>query len=433
MRYVVLVVFLLNLISPIPAFAAVLIGSYGSASTMGPAASPANLNSVRYNPAAGFIILDRKSGEAVRFGYLSEVGMELQLGAADNFEQDLNSLMDELNQFEDDVAAGSYTSAEADAKAQDIQNSFNQVLSSFGDEAKLKTELTVSAPLFPIVFSVAPLPGVVSLEASVSAVSDVTFLDDTLLYDAVAKELSTDSRVYVKGGSLLHAAVGYSQPVFGIERLLPIPGELIIGAKFNIYSSSLASVESQVDRDDDKDTGDIVSDGLKSSRDTLAYGADVGAIWISDRYQLEITAKNINSPVFKYSLSESQLASDEISNGSITIKPQYTIGAAIFTKGRRLMLSGSYDLNSASDLVGDDIKRLNIAGAYFPEYLFLPSLRFGYEKNLAGEGLSSINTGVGFFKGMLNLDLTYGLETATFDDQSLPRRLGVHIGFEETF
>lgn len=433
MRYSILSALLVGICFSGIASSAVLIGSYGSSSTMGSVAIPDNLNSIRYNPAAGFLVLDRKSGEAIRFGYLSEVGAEFQVGAADNFEQDLNQLMDELNQFENDVAAGTYTAPQADAKAQEIQDSFNQVLSRFGEKAKIKTDVTISAPLFPMVFSVAPLPGVVSLEANVSAVTDVTFLDDPLAYDVVTKELSTNSRIYVKGGTLLHAAVGYSQPLYGIDRFLPTSGDLIVGARLNLYSTSLSSVEGQVDRDDGKDTGGIVSDGLKSSKDTLAYGADVGVIWRAKRYQLGLSVQNINSPEFHYSVNEAQLASDDVSGGSIEMTPRYTLDGALFFDRQQFVLSGSYDINTTTDLVGDDVKKVSFSGAYLPDYLFLPTLRVGYEKNLKPGGLSAIKAGAGFLSGMLNLDITYGLETTTVDNEAVPRRFGFHLGVEEPF
>lgn len=433
MRYSILSALLVGICFSGMASSAVLIGSYGSSSTMGSVAIPENLNSIRYNPAAGFLVLDRKAGEAIRFGYLSEVGAEFQVGAADNFEQDLNQLMDELNQFENDVAAGTYTAPQADAKAQEIQDSFNQVLSRFGEKGKIKTDVTISAPLFPMVFSVAPLPGVVSLEANVSAVTDVTFLDDPLAYDVVTKDLSTNSRIYVKGGTLLHAAVGYSQPLYGIDRFLPTSGDLIVGARLNLYSTSLSSVEGQVDRDDGKDTGDIVSDGLKSSKDTLVYGADVGVIWRAKRYQLGLSVQNINSPEFHYSVNEAQLASDDVSGGSIEMTPCYTLDGALFFDRQQFVLSGSYDINTTTDLVGDDVKKVSVSGAYLPDYLFLPTLRVGYEKNLKAGGLSAIKAGAGFLSGMLNLDITYGLETTTVNNESVPRRFGFHLGVEEPF
>ncbi|MFG1490376.1 hypothetical protein ABMA58_14085, partial [Oceanospirillum sp. HFRX-1_2] len=53
----------------VPAHAAVLVGSYGASSTLGQVASPTTINSVRYNPAAGYLALDTQNGENVRFGY----------------------------------------------------------------------------------------------------------------------------------------------------------------------------------------------------------------------------------------------------------------------------------------------------------------------------------------------------------------------------
>lgn len=54
----------------------------------------------------------------------------------------------------------------------------------------------------------------------------------------------------------------------------------------------------------------------------------------------------------------------------------------------------------------------------------------GYRKNLAGEELSFLTSGVTLFKA-LNLDLAYSLDSA--DGDSVPRAVMFNLGLEVTF
>jgi len=436
-----------------PAQAAVLIGSYGASTTLGQVASPTTINSVRYNPAAGYIALDINNNESMRFGYWSQIGGSVEFGKADNFEDDIDRLISDLDDFNDKLDAtinatmgtnpSSIFTSETEAfnTAKGIETDFNSLLETFGEDGRIKASFSSSIPGLPVVFQVPKLPGVISLDAGVGFVSSATFKDapfSGLPADASGitdynqlNDFKTDSQVVVKGGTLFQVGLGYSQPISSIREIGPLQGELILGAKANLYIASLASVKTKVDRDDDKDVGDLISDGLEESEDSTAIGIDVGAVWAAENYQLGLTLKNLNSPELESSLSDDLNTTS--GTQTISLDPQTTVDGAAFLKDRMFMLAGSMDLNKVDDLVGDEVQMMHVSGSFFPASTLIPTIRLGYEKNLVGEELSAINAGIGLFRGVMNLDATYGLETTEVDGDSIPRRLGIQLSFEETF
>lgn len=427
----------------VPAHAAVLVGSYGASSTLGQVASPTTINSVRYNPAAGYLALDTQNGENVRFGYLSQLGFNVEFGKADNFQDDLDTLITRLSDFNTKLDNGGYgTDANAaynDAKG--IQDEFNSALEGFGEAGRLKTSFTASIPGMPVLFELPKLPGVLSVDASVGFVSLAAFEDQpfTGLPDDPTgltspndlTDFATDSQVAVRGGTLTQFGLGYSQPISAIKNIGPMEGELVVGAKANLYLASLTSVKAKIDRSDDKEVSDLIEDGLDKSKDSTSFGLDVGAVWVAKNYQAGLAVKNLIAPEFD------AYEKDEVTgtNGTTTISmdTQATVDGAVFIKDRMFMLATSADLNKVEDLVGDEVQMLHVSGTFFPSNFLIPTLRAGYQKNLAGEELSALNFGAGLFRGMANLDVTYGLETTEVDGSSVARQLGVQLSFEETF
>lgn len=423
-----------------PAQAAVLVGNYGASTTLGQVATPTTINSVRYNPAAGYLALDHKNGEDMRFGYMSQLGASIELGEADNFQDDVDDLITRLDDFDAKLKAGGYGSDFNAAKsdAESIENDFNTVLESFGEAGRLKTSFTASVPGLPVVFELPKVPGVLSLDASVGLVSLAAFEDQPFTGLSTATTLTdlennfkTDSQVVVRGGTVTQIGLGYSQALSNIQQIGSMQGELIVGAKANLYAASLTSVKAKIDRDDDKEVSDLISDGLDEAKDSTSVGLDVGAVWAANNYQLGLTVKNLIAPEFD------AYEKDEVkgTEGTTTIEldPQTTADGAVFLKDRTLMLAASADLNEVEDLVGDEVQMVHLSASYFPSNVVIPTVRVGYEKNLAGEELSALNFGLGLFRGVANLDVTYGLDTTEVDGSDLPRRLGVQLSFEETF
>ncbi|WP_176330185.1 conjugal transfer protein TraF [Oceanospirillum sanctuarii] len=415
-----------------PAFAAMPVGTYGAATTLGQTASPVTINSVRFNPAAGYLVVDHEDGEKVRLGYWSQFGGSIEFGEANNFQDKIEDLQDRLDELNTKEENNTLTPSDITA----VQNDFNDLLLDFGESGSMKLSGAVSVPGMPLAIYIKPLEGVVTLDAAFSSIAGISFLDSP-----VENDLSTASALYIKGANILQFGAGFSRSVFELKGRSPLNGELVLGIRGNLYSASLTKQVSLVDRTgiDDKSVGDLISDGLDAnSKDTTALGVDIGAVWQSDYYQIGVTGKNLNSPEFEYgSLSGNNEAtefSDEIDLDETHIMdPQFTVDGAFFTKTKALMVSGSFDLTEVNDMVGDQQQNLHISATYFPQNPFVPVARFGYQKNLAGSELSALNFGLGLFRGVANLDFTYGLESVQVDGSSMPRQLGMHFSFEESF
>ena len=410
-----------------PAFATMPVGNYGAATTLGQTASPTTINSVRFNPAAGYIAVDHEDGEKVRWGYWSQFGGSIEFGKADNFQDKADKIESDLKALDDEPSVEGLNTAIAN---------LNKTLLDLGENGNMKLTGAISVPGMPIAVYVEPLQGVVTLDAAYSTMADISFLDSP-----VDKDLETASSLYIKGANIFQLGAGYSRSVFELKGRSPLKGELIVGARGNLYMASLTKQVALVNRDgiDDKSVGDLISDGLDAnSKDTTAFGVDIGAVWQSDFYQLGLTGKNLNSPEFNYgSLAgsqEAQLFKEEITLDETHIMdPQFTVDGAVFTKTKALMVSGSFDLTEVNDMVGDKQQNLHVAATYFPQNPFVPVARFGYQKNLAGSELSALNFGLGLFRGVANLDFTYGLESVQVDGSSMPRQMGMQFSFEESF
>lgn len=411
-----------------PAFAAMPVGSFGAATTLGQTASPTTINSVRFNPASGYIAVDHEDGEKVRLGYWSQFGGSIEFGKADNFQEDIDLLQKELDKLD---ASPSASGAIA------VREKFDALLVNFGNNGNIKLAGAVSVPGLPAAIYVDRIDGVITLDAAVSTLAKVSFLDDPLV--DVSGTLRTNSAIYVKGASIFQLGAGYSRSVFEMKGRGPLKGELVLGARGNVYFASLTKQVANIDRDDGKNVGDLISDGMSAnSKDSTAFGVDLGAVWHSDYYQLGLTGKNLNSPEMKYGSLENNASARYFSgelalNETHTMDPQFTVDGAVFTKTKALMVSGSMDLNEANDAVGDQVQNLHLAATYFPKNPFAPVARFGYQKNLAGSELSALNFGLGLFRGVANIDFTYGLESVQVDGSSMPRQLGLQFSFEESF
>lgn len=411
-----------------PAFAAMPVGSFGAATTLGQTASPTTINSVRFNPAAGYLVVDHEDGEKVRLGYWSQFGGSIEFGEANNFQDKIDELQTDLDDLDANPSA---------SRAIEVREKFDDILVEFGDSGNIKLVGAVSVPGMPVAITAPRIGGVVTLDAAYTTLADVSFLDDPLV--DVSGTLRTNSAVYVKGVNIFQLGAGYSRPVFELKGRGPLKGELVVGVRGNLYFASMTKQVANIDRDDGKDVGGLISDGLdENSKDTTAFGIDLGAVWHSDFYQIGLTAKNLNSPELKYGSLENNASAQYFSgelamNETHTMDPQFTVDGAVFTKTKALMVSGSMDMNEVNDAVGDQVQNLHIAATYFPSHPIAPIARIGYQKNLAGSELSALNFGLGLFRGVANLDFTYGLESVQVDGGSMPRQLGMQLSFEEPF
>lgn len=82
--------------------------------------------------------------------------------------------------------------------------------------------------------------------------------------------------------------------------------------------------------------------------------------------------------------------------------------------------------------MGDKFQYTGISAEYYPNSWLIPAVRLGYNKNMKGTKLDTINAGITAF-GVFNLDLAMSTQKSSFDGDSLPRYLAISLGFEERF
>jgi len=111
--------------------------------------------------------------------------------------------------------------------------------------------------------------------------------------------------------------------------------------------------------------------------------------------------------------------------------PTLTVDGAYFFSDN-FLVSSSLELATYDDIVGTENQWFHVSTAYYPDSYWWPAARIGYQKNLAGQKLSSASLGFTFF-GTMTLDLNMALEDVEADGESAPRSAGFSIGFQEKF
>lgn len=369
----------------------------------------------------------------LRMGILSSLGFSAEVGQVDNFADELDDLIDQLDRNDISLPEGNALVAR-----------FGGLLGRFARDGYVKVQGGVQVPLFPILYRSGI--GVFTVDANISGQARLGFLDAPLTYNAVSNELETASAVYVKGAKLGELALGFSRPVWQHEtRQLTLGGRLrFLQAELSKQVVALETVE------DGEDVEDIVSDTYDiNERSTSNVTADLGAIYSTPNYRIGLTVANLTEPDFEYGrigVNCDSLAGDAQYNcytaayfgNRIALNETWTLerlatleGALLFAKGAG-SLSATVDLNEVHDPVGDLNQGLTVALGYKPQAFWLPDTRLGYRRNLAGSELSSVSLGVTFFS-RVHFDVAYGLESTEVDGSSVPRTLAFNLGFEMSY
>lgn len=417
---------------------AVLAGQYmyhpGSMSTTGNTTLSQHMLSVSHNPAACSKIV--KKGDGFRLSYLGNAGFYAELGELDNFEQEVDELVDLLE--DDNVTLD---------QAQELSPRFNALLEEMGRVGYVKTAWDLSVPGFPMAMHFDQLGGNVCLELSATVQARGSVLDTDL--DFVENKFETESSLYLKSAVQTHFSVTYSQPVLQYKNNW-IDGNLIAGAKFKGYRLALSKQVIPFESFEDNDVSDVISDEYDQNQETsTTLGVDVGVLWDGGRYQLGLTIANLVEPTFDYgeigvncqqgtsSNDNCSTAANFVSRGELNGREVHRMQAvttidASYALFSNWFVAGSFDLADYNDAVGDDLQWVSVATSYMPRSRWIPGARVGYRENLAGQKLSQVTFGSTFF-GFLNFDLLYGLEKIEVDDESVPRSLAFNFGFEQKF
>jgi len=437
MRIFSSVVFASLIIASQTAISGQYIYNPGSTATTGYTTLSQHLLSVTHNPAACSKVL--KGKDRFRLAYLGNFGFYTELGQVDNFEDEIDELVDILDE----------NTATLD-QANELTQRFNAVLVELGESGYIKTSFDISLPAFPMAFRVDSIGGNICLEASANVQTRGSVLDDELdfRYDTTV-DFFTESSLYLKSAVQKRFAVSYSRPLIKNYKKGWLSGDVIGGVKLTTYQMSLSKQVIPFDSFGDDDISDIISDEYDQNQvDSTSLGLDIGFLWDADRYQVGFTISNFIEPEFDYGTVGSNCdalsgtaqdncstAENFVNRGVINGQEVHTMHSVATVDASYAILPNwfvatSYDLVDYNDAVGDELQWFTLATAFMPQSRWIPGFRTGYRKNLSGEELSQLTFGTTLF-GVFNFDLLYGLDDIEVDGDTYPRSFAVNLGFEQ--
>jgi len=423
--------------------AAPVVTQPGALMTLGPIASPQTGLSVLYNPASAETVIHED--DSFRWGYLGSTGVSVEFGDVDNFADDVNQLMDDLEL--ENVTAGD---------ADRIINNYNDVLRhKLGDAGYMKIDVQFVAPLAPLLMRSDLLGGVMSVDLVGGVTAKISILDDDLVLNETNNTFETNTAAYLKSVQYTTLGLGYSRELDNVvtDKINEhVAGRLLSGVRLNMYNLSLSKqVIGLLNIDEGEELGDVISDDYDGNQvSSTAMGIDLGLIWEADNYHLGFTWRNINEPEFDFgtlgedcnnapsntSMSNCHTALYFDSLGRINLAEthvmtsQATADVALNSENKRWRLAASYDLQPVRDPVGDEYQWMTASAAYVSSRFI--GARVGISQNQVGSALTMVNAGFSLF-GNVNLDLRYSLDTIEVDGTSAPRTFGFNLGFESSF
>lgn len=398
----------------------------GSSFTLSSAPNQRALSTSLGNPAAPYLMVNQEDDDNFRFGILGPLSIGIEMGDV----SDLGDRAEEIEDIIDNSTAG--TAANDETRVEDI-------LAEIGDSAYVKTSVSLQVPLMPLIYKTTK-NGAFVLDASISTVAKANVVSSDVA--VIAGELETDASFNAKTAVDLAVGLGYSQSMWESSH-----GMLVGGVKATMHNISMGHALVAFD-DDSVEADDAISDAIDDDAvESTGVGIDLGAIWVSNYYQVGVTFANVNEPEFDGVVLDTTtsgcrscvVAGNLVSNGKITSGQKYvmemqtTIDAAVSTSGKQVTLGMSYDTNAVKDAVGDEYQWAAASLSYYGDSHFLPGIRVGYRQNMAGTELSYASLGLTFLK-RLNLDLAVALDTVEDEDgDELPRGGFLSLSYDTAF
>ncbi|ETI58450.1 conjugal transfer protein TraF [Marinomonas profundimaris] len=398
----------------------------GSSFTLSNAPNQRALATALGNPAAPFLMVNQDDEDNFRFGIVGPLGVGIEMGDV----SDLSDRMEEIEGIIDNTSAG--TAAADETKIEGI-------LSEIGDTAYVKTSVSMQVPLMPVIYRT-DSNGAFMLDASISAVAKANVLSSDVATDGSG--VTTDASFQAQTAVDLGIGLGYSQSMWENSH-----GMLVGGVKATMHNISMGRALVSLD-DDSVDAGDAISDAISDDAITSSgVGIDLGAVWVSNYYQVGVTVANINEPEFdgvpldttcgtkSCDAAQSLVSAGklDVSGSKYIMEMQTTVDLAVSTTGKQVTLGMSYDTNPVKDAVGDEYQWAVASLSYYGDSHFLPGIRVGYRQNMAGSELSYGTFGLTILK-RLNIDLAVALETVEDEDgDELPRSAYFSIGYDTAF
>jgi hypothetical protein len=413
----------------------------GTTLTTGATSNGHSLFSPTINPAVAAITIG--NDEKWRLNYLPSLAFAGEVGDVNDFADDLDELIDLL----DDPSL-------ADGSMEETRDRFNRVLTAMGKSGYLKVSTGLHIPLFPMYWRPSEFSGTYFIEAAVDTQIKLSLLDEPLDYDDQHTSFSTGSAAYLKSGIEKRFAVGYARATLNEKQSAHWGGQLYVGTKIKLLNLELSKQVMPLQQLGGRDVEDLIEDEYKNNLSSNTnVSVDVGISWISRHYRAGLLLSNINSPSFRYGdigtdcqqFPEGSFARNNCEaaayfaydQGRINSSEKHTKHAAATLDGSLFPTSNwavnlAIDLAPYDDIVGDEIQRFNISSAWNSHSVWLPDIRLGYQKNLAGSKLASAGLGISFFD-VFTVDAQIALDDVLIDGKKAPRSFALAIAFEEKF
>ena len=275
----------------------------------------------------------------------------------------------------------------------------------------------------------AQLPGNRPIQLPVS--SDLQLYHDPVS-NGFGLGINNDSSIVAKSTRTTELSTGYSRIVRSSES-----GDLFFGVRGNLYNKELGRVSIRFgDITDSKELFDQIRDA--NFRSDTRFGLDVGALWVTNRYQLGIQVTNLNEPKFKFpGIDLNAYSAENIiefleRDRSYTMDLQVKLEGSYFGRDRRWSAHIGVDADPATDPLGDEFQWLTLSAGFLADARWVQDIRFGYRENLAGTELKYVGAGLTAFR-FLNFDVTSALDSVRIDGRKLPRGLMISLGFQVTW
>ena len=272
-------------------------------------------------------------------------------------------------------------------------------------------------------------PGAANLPVSiVNRVGNIVTTIDTLT-GTPSIAIDNDSSLLTKAARTTEFNLGYSRQVWPTSA-----GSLYLGAEARLYLMRLSRLSVRFgDITDSDELFDAIRDSDYNNDEGIGF--DLGTLWVANHYQLGAQLTNVNEPEFTYPRGNlsvyrnpdiiNALLSDQI----YTAERQLRLEGSVFSANRRWTANLGIDANAVPDPLDDDYQWFTVSAGYATEKWWLPGVRVGYRKNLAGTELDYIGVGVTALK-ILNIDIASAVDTVSISGKTLPRGLMASIGFQ---
>lgn len=250
--------------------------------------------------------------------------------------------------------------------------------------------------------------------------------------DKVRLKFQNDSLLITKAAKVQEFSVSYSHPVSSFDS-----GQLFLGVKPKFLRVGLARVGIRFgDITDSEELFDDIRNAEFLYDEELSL--DIGAMWVSDHYQLGGSVTNINQPTFAFpTIDTSQLVNQELidqaNKGRVyEMERQLKLEGGIHSIDRKWVVNAALDTNAAADPMGDDYQWASVSAGYATKSWWIPGGRVGIHSNLAGTELTYLSAGVTLFK-YVDFDISSALDTVEIDGNTLPRGINISLGVAASF